>query len=102
VGTDTGREIPAAYLWKPCRKRVERAESNVTSLRAGSQELGQIKNQRYSQPKVTKRCYSADRANGCLRPRSLVGRGSFFQAVHDFNGPLNLPVYARPGHICRK
>ena len=27
---------------------------------------------------------------------------SFFQAVHDFNGLLNLPIYAGPGRIWRK
>jgi len=28
--------------------------------------------------------------------------GGSFQAVHDLNGLLNLPVYARPGRIWRE
>jgi hypothetical protein len=38
----------------------------------------------------------------CGLGNSLVNGGSFFQAVHDFNRLVNLPVDAGPGRICRK
>src|SRR5207244_3767592 len=46
--------------------------------------------------------FDADLEIGCNSPKSLVDGGSFFQAVHDFNGFLKLPVYAGPGRIWRK